>query len=305
MGRVRALSGALAAVLLLVSCSSRPAGPRIEPALARLVPSDTQLAVGLRLDMMRAAPAYRTLEFHAPKGWLDELTKRTGLDPRRDITELLITFNGHEAVALARGRFEVQRLESALAESGAKRLPHGQRTLFGTEDAAAVFLDSTTAAVGPARRLRSVIDGPGGIPAPILAALVALPPQSQAWVAATGVSQWLRVPEFRGDGALNSDNFNRILGSLQTVTGAAELGGSIDLRLAGECATPDAAKMLHDAFKGFLGLGRLAMGAENADLLRFYDSVSIVKQDRAVRVSALIPADLVEKLAAMADGGRR
>jgi hypothetical protein len=247
---------------------------------------------------MRAAPAYRALESHAPKGWLEELGKRTGLDARRDITELLIAFNGQEAVALARGRFEVQRLESALAESGAKRLPHGQRTLFGTEEAAAVFMDSSTAAVGTASRLRSVIDGPDGIPAPILAGLATLPPQSQAWVVATGASQWLRLPEFRGDGALNSDNFNRILGSLQTVTGAAELGGSIDLRLTGECATPDAAKMLHDAMRGFLGLGRLAAGSAQPDVLRLYDSVSIAKQHRTVRASVLIPADLVDKLVA-------
>lgn len=302
MGRVRAHFGALAAALLLVSCSSRTPGPRIEPALARLVPRDTQLAAGLRLDLLKTAPAYRTLESHAPKAWMDDLVKHSGLDPRRDIAELLVTFNGQDAVVLAQGRFDVPRLESLVGEFGAKRLPHGQRTLFGTEDGAVVFLDGNTAAVGPARRLRSLIDGPGGIPAPILAALATLPPQSQAWVAATGASQWLRIPEFRGDGALNSDNFNRILGSLQTVTGAAEVGGSIDLRLTGECATADAAKMLHDTLRGFLGLGRLATGEDKTDMLRLYDSVAITKQDRTVRASALVPADLVEKLAALAGG---
>ena len=302
MERVRAHGGALAVAFLLTSCSSRAPGPRIEPALARLTPSDTQLAAGLRLDVMRDAPAYRVLESAAPKGWVEEFGKRSGLDLRRDVTEVLVASNGRDAVVLARGRFDVPRLESLMAESGAKRLPHGSRTLFGREDAAAVFFDGGTVAVGPAKTLRSIIDQPGGIPAPILAALATLPPQSQAWLAATGVSQWFRLPGFNGEGALNAENFNRVLGSLQTVTGAAELGASIDVRLTGDCATPDAARTLHDALRGFLGMGRLATSADKADLLRLFDAVAITKQDRTVRVSALIPADLVEKLPAIARG---
>jgi hypothetical protein len=56
--------------------------------------------------------------------------------------------------------------------------------------------------------------------------------------------------------------------------------------------------MLHDAMRGFLGLGRLAAGSAQPDVLRLYDSVSIAKQHRTVRASVLIPADLVDKLVA-------
>ena len=50
---------------------------------------------------------------------LDNFTRQTGLDPRKDIWELLTCSDGKSTVMMARGKFSVAELEPQLDKQGA------------------------------------------------------------------------------------------------------------------------------------------------------------------------------------------
>ena len=54
------MKAALCGVLILVGCAHKSAvGPKIDPALATLVPEDTTLLVGTRLEALEKTPVYQ------------------------------------------------------------------------------------------------------------------------------------------------------------------------------------------------------------------------------------------------------
>ena len=52
-----------------------------------------------------ATDLYKKLRAQSRFSELDDLKKKTGFDPTRDVTEMLIATNGKDAVTVARGHF--------------------------------------------------------------------------------------------------------------------------------------------------------------------------------------------------------
>jgi hypothetical protein len=59
--------------------------------------------------------------------------------------------------------------------------------------------------------------------------------------------------------------------------------------------SPDAsaARQIHDALRGLIGIGRLSTPDNQRELLRFFDAIQVSQEDRTVRVRASIPLDLL------------
>jgi hypothetical protein len=284
------------AVALIAAGCARPkaAGVQIDPALATLIPADTILAAGARVDALRKTAVFQKYVTSQNFPQLDELGKFTGIDPRKDLWELLFVSDGKHNALLGRGNF-ASEMETRLERDGAKRYGYKMYYMVGSEQAAVVFFNSSTAAVGDTESLRRIIDARGkskGPPAPIAERMKEFPADVQIWAAYTGGGRNLLF-DFPGNLA-NLDNF---LGTVQSASIYFDLRAGVNGLAKGICGTDMEAKTLHDALKGLIGLGRLSAPASQPDLLRVFDGLEVTQTAAQVNLKIEEPQDLVDKFA--------
>jgi hypothetical protein len=266
---------------------------RIDPALVMLTPADTTLLAGVRMDVLRPTPLFQRWVKLGP---LDEFAKNTGVDPRKDLWEILIAYNGSSAAVMARGKFAETGIEPKLNIQGARRIPYKGFTLIGNEQAAVVFINPSTAVMGKVPMLKTIIDQrnspkPGGAAA-VLAMARQIPAQNQMWMVARDV----RIPVMQEPGM--AGNMAKMLSMLQTVTAAGDLRTGVTFYADGTCRTEQDAKSLGDAVRGMIGLGRLSTPDDKKELLRVYDAIKVDQTQRTVRVAGDVPQSLVDELLA-------
>src|SRR5260370_23028551 len=111
------------------------------------MPSDSVLAVAVHLDKLRKTPVYEKYLANRSFPELDRMARFTGMDPRKDLWQLLFLSDGKHNVLLGRGNF-ADDMELKLQREGAQRIGYKSYYLVGADEAAVVFFNSTTAAVG-------------------------------------------------------------------------------------------------------------------------------------------------------------
>jgi hypothetical protein len=283
----------LALCLLLGGCGgSLTSHARVDPALAAFIPPDTIALAGIRLDQLRTTPLYRKLAGHKRLPGFDEFRTDTGIDPERDIRELLVASDGKDGLFIARGTFDIK------AAGSVKASPYRGYTLYGN-DRNGVFtgIGKTTALAGPAPAVRAAIDqyksGHRGAPPALLARVETLPANAQIWAVTTGWTG-LRPETLREMG--NAANLDRVLRLVQSATLSASLRTGVQAAAVGDCRTEKDAQTLSDALRGFVGLGRLSVPENQPDLLRVYDGIQVKQDGRSVRVDIDIPQNLADQL---------
>jgi len=284
------------AVLAVPGCRPKPqAGPKIDPALATMVPETAVGLAGVKIEAVRATEVYKRFA-----GGLDlsEFSRTTGLDLKTDVWELLFVYEPPGWVVMARGKFSpgFGGLEPRVLE-GAPRTPYKGHTIIGDAQASVVFVNSSTAIAGEGGAVRGILDRRSqsrGIPPALDEQVRAIPPGSQIWIVAPPGLAGLPIPR-EGNWA----NLHRLGDSLEALWLAVDLRNGVELSASGSCASEEDAGKLHDTLRGILGLGRLSAPSDRADLLRLYDSIQIDRRQREVRLGAVVPLDLVEKLIPM------
>jgi hypothetical protein len=286
----------IAVVSSLAACSRpAPIGPKIDPALITLMPPDTVLAVGARVEGIVQTPLYQKHFAELNLGPVDDFARQTGMDPRKNLWELLLVSDGQHRVVLGRGRFGDQ-MQARLERDGASRMPYKSFDLLGSEQLAVVFLNDTTAAVGDAPSLRALIDArpnAHGAPPAIAERMKDIPPEAQLWAVYTGsVAKMLgNLPSLEG----NLANLNRLAASLQAVSVYTDLRTGVNAQLHGIYATEADARTAHDALKAAVGFGRLSTPSNQPDMLRVYDGITVTQQVRDVRIVLAEPQDVADK----------
>jgi hypothetical protein len=291
---------ALAVMCAALLASCRPAaGPstlRIDPALATLVPAGSQLLVGAKLEKLRETQTYQKHFAQMPIPQLDRFASETGLDPRKDVWEVLFCSNGKDnGVLMVRGKFAPADMEPKLERRGATRFAYKGYTLFGDERSAVFFMTPSTALAGSTPVLKTIIDNRdhsgAGVPASLQPLVNAVPSDAQFWAAFNGVLVNMPFPE-----TSNLGNINIMIRSLQSGWVSADLRPGLALKAVGNCASDSGAKQIHDALRGLVGLGRLSTPDNRPDLLRAYDDIRIDQQGKQVNVTVNVPQDLVDKV---------
>lgn len=284
------------AILLaaLAGCRARQsASLHIDPSLEAMIPADTVLVAGANLDAIRSTPVYQTLMNRVPLPQLEEFNRRTGLDPRKDLSEFLVCYDGKQALAMARGKFQIKDLEARLQSQGAARFTYKKYGLFGNEQGAVVFLNDSTVLVAPAPELRAIIDRhAGGLPASLRDLLRTLPAEDQIYAALTGGLEPLNLPVPRGS---NLGNVTQILQSVNSATLGMNVSHGIDAVAVVNSKTDRDAKFIHDMVRGLVGFGRLNTPDNQPDLLKVYDAIQVTQMQTQAKITANIPADLVDK----------
>ena len=179
------------AILLLLLCAAceRQPSPNVfvDPALAVLIPPETTMVAGIRMQRIQTTPLYQEAVRKAAR--LKSFQERMGLDPSQDVWEYLITSDGENALVLMRGKFSEMGMEPRLNKPTAQRALYAGVTVIGDEAGAVGFLNPTTAMAG---RLETVIRAAErrnrftGMPAALEQLASKIPSANAAWFASVG-----------------------------------------------------------------------------------------------------------------------
>lgn len=292
--------------MLIASCrKSASSNVYVDPALATLAPADTAVLVGARIDKLRDTPVYQKYFSQTPLPRLDQFAKETGIDPRKDIWEVLFASNGSQSgVLMVRGKFSTGELEPRLEREGATRSQYKGYGLFGDERNAMFFMNSSTALAGSTPVLKSIIDNRdragAGIPAALQPLVNSIPANAQFWAVFNGAA--IKLP-FSDES--NLGNLNQFIRSIESGRFSADLRAGFQLEAVGTCTNDDGARQIHNALKGLIGFGRLSTPENRPELLRVYDSIEVKQQGRVVNVAANVPQDVVDSFIGAFVSGRK
>lgn len=283
-----------AAALSLAGCVRTPPGPHIDPALAGLIPPDTILLAGARLDQLQKTSLYKQHLAGRPAPLIDDFPKQIGLQVRReDLWELLLISDGKSTVVLGRGKF-ADEAEPRIERPGATRFGYKGFNLVGDEREAVLLVSPTVIGIGPTPALRSLIDNKGktnGPPAAIAEQLKDMPAEAIFWVAYGGGVRSLPF-QLPGDMA----NVNKIVASIQSGSIYLDLRAGINGLATGNTASDQDAKSLYDALRALVGLGRLAVGKDKPEQGRILDGLRVTQESHKVNVHIEEPEELAGSL---------
>ncbi|HLJ50855.1 MAG TPA: hypothetical protein VKU01_32815 [Bryobacteraceae bacterium] len=285
-----------AACLLLTNCQKRQPSNvfHVDPELAKYIPADAVFLLGVNADAIRNTPVYQKYIAALNLPNLAQFTQQTGLDPRKDISQLLSVSNGKTGVLLARGNFNPADLEHRLESGGARRSTYNSHNLFGDDTRSVVILNGSTAIAGSTTVVKGVIDAGshGSTPPALTERVKSIPADSQIWAALVGGTPNLNV------GVPENSNLGSVIRLFRGIDSAAlgiDLRNGLDLTANAICRSDQDAKRLHDALKGIIGLGRLSTPDNQPDLLKLYDAIKVEQQQSKVDVTAQVPPDLTNR----------
>lgn len=271
----------------------------IDPALMVLVPPETQLLMGFRVKEITKTPVYSILRQKKILEPLEEFVARTGINPDKQLYEMLVTFDGEESLVLARAKFnEEAALEPDIKGPGMLRFEYGGRMFIGNEQFAIAFVNSSTGMLGSTAYLRKTVDrlnaGSLGMPAYFKEQQPKITRANYIWMMTRELT-----PEMRAymPSQGNAANLLRLLDGMRGSRVAVDLRNDIVIRAHADMDSPAAAEQLASALKGLAGMARLMTSNENLDLLKVYDSLETKATESSVAASVRIPEAQVAKVA--------
>jgi hypothetical protein len=287
----------LATLSVVLNCGRLATkGVTVDSAFEPFIPPDTNVLAGVQIAKLVDAPLYVSHKDQLNRIPFDAFSERTGLDPRRDVSEILLTWNGKQAVAMARGNFSESKMQPKLASLGLRRTTYNKYTLFGDEKNSLVFIRDGLALAGSSQALRALIDrrdaGHSGIPGDLRPRLELIPKNDQIWIVSTGGLPVTGIPMRSEVGSALSN----IVGYVNSTAMGIGIDTGVHVQADLTCVSNEGAQRVRDGFRGGIGLARLTTKDDQMDLLRLYDSVQVDQENSAVHVRANFAPDLANKL---------
>jgi hypothetical protein len=287
---------ALALLLTLIGCGKlAPTQVSVDPLLEKLVSDDTTVLVACNVAALKTTVLYARHQSQMDIPFLNEMSKRTGFDPRRGVSKLLLTWNGKDLLVAARGHFDKRRIELRLAASS-KPMEYKNYELFGEAGESVVFLNSELVLGGKLKAVRSAIDvyqgNTGRVPEEFSAALARLSRAEQMWLVSRGGLPFADMST-RTDVASILSNF---AGYVRSTSAGLIIDDGLHLKATIDCVSQEGAKRMDDGRRGGIGLARLAARDRQPDLLQISDAIRVRKEQQTVFVNADLPAALADDL---------
>jgi hypothetical protein len=285
------------------------------PGEALILPADARFVMGFDVKRFAASPFYERYASRRgmqPEG-LRELEEKTGLDPARDIDQIIVAGSpaaGHTGLVMALGRFDLYKLGRTLETEG-KAAGHTVEgvTVYALKEGdarplALAFLDEGTLLFGPRDQVEAAVGSRlrGEAPLRKNAALIALAekvrPGSTFWMVGdqsllAGLPASVPAPGAQGSGASVS------LPALRGLIVTGDLDPEVSLSITGEAADDAAAKNLADVVRGFVALMSL-QAQQKPELQQLASAVTVATEANRVLVSARLPYEMIDALQAKA-----
>ena len=273
-------------------------GVSIDRELRPYVPPDANVLASFDLDRLKAAPLYQHNESRLVFPLMDASSERIGLDPRRDVSRVLVAWNGKDALFIARGQFSAPVVQQKLLALGVRTSAYGRYTLLALDRASLVFPKTSIAVAGSSEAVRHVLDGTNRHEADLAPEfeerLEDIPKGDQIWAVSRGGLPF-------GEMSMRSD-YESALSNIVGYVRGGSLGIGIDTgaHIAADltCASGQGAQRVHDALRAGIAFGRLSTKDNEQELLQIYDAIQVTQDKEIVRVRADYPANLAAKLIA-------
>lgn len=290
------------AAALASGCGRGGKNARIDAAIAPLIPSDSVVLAGLRLDRLKDTPFFKKyVEGHKIKA-LEDFHAKTGLDPTKDIWELVYAGNQKRSMVFIRGKFGGQfGFEPDFRIPGVERTSYKSYYILSQGEAGVMFISSGVAVAGRVTDLKSIVDNrdkPGEAPPQELIEMVTELPLDHFWL----VSQrgGAMVPDVPVTG--NMANFARLATSLGAVKVHADLSSGVNLQGLAEYPDANLSKQVAEAIRAGIGILRLQTPDTEKDLMRVYDGIRVNASDKQVLISVVTPFEVIDQVANMMSG---
>lgn len=291
-----------ASVIFLVAVAgsgcrkSVPEGISVHESFTPLVRPGTTVAAGIDLEKLKNAPLYQKHKEQLQVPILDQFVQRFGVDPRRDLKQLLYVSDGKKSYFLAQGVFESDAIKQKIRTLGLQPSTDNGTEVFGDGRNALALLTGPVALMGDADSVHEVIatkdKGQGAIPEKIEERLRAMPKNDEIWIVSSEGLPFLSL-------ATRTDVESALSNIVGFVAGgSASLGLDTELRLQAtlSCFSMEGATRVHDALRAAVAFGRLSTKDSEASLLKIYDSIQIARTDKTVDVNAHLTEAQMEEL---------
>jgi len=284
------------------------------PAEALILPADARFVMGFDVKRFTASPFYA--RYASQRGMqpeaLRELEEKTGLNPARDVDQIVVagTGPGSIGVALVTGRFDLYKLGRTLEAQGKViGTSHDGVSFYafkeeGPRATAVAFLNETSLLFGQKDRVEAAVSSRtrGETPFKANATLIGLVekvrPGSTFWMVGdqsllAGLPTSVPAPGASAEGATVS------LPALLSLTVTGDLDPQVSLAIIGQAKDELAAKNLADVVRGFVALMSL-QAQQKPELQQLASAVTVATEQSRVLVSARIPYELIDALQAKA-----
>jgi len=295
-----------------MSSARAAVGPLVGEAL--ILPKDARFVMGFDVKRFTASPFYA--KFAKERGMkpeaLEQLEARTGLNPARDIDQIVIAGSGpgrkgSPGLAVAFGRFDLYRLGRAIETDGkALGTSHEGVTVYSFADAepralAVAFLDESSLVFGAKDEVLAAISSRTRNETPlksntVLMALVEkVRPGSTFWMVGdqsllASLPTSMPAPGASADGAATMT-----LPALTGLTVTGDLDPQVSLAITGEAKDALAAKNLADVVRGLVAMASL-QAQQRPELQQLASAVSVATEENRVLVNARFPYEMLEAL---------
>ncbi|HEU4520951.1 MAG TPA: hypothetical protein VFT12_03045 [Thermoanaerobaculia bacterium] len=309
---------AVVLVLTLAATSVFAAGDAMS-----LIPADAVSVGVVRVADLRSSPLSSTLFRHADRfgsnGEAEQFLTDAGLDLAKDIDVLVIataptTRLGSEAevVVLADGRFDVSRLEAALAGRGAVSKTSRYGNYFALPEhhegksGAVAFAGSSLAIAGSEAAVLKALEarrnGGAGFAQSLLGHdLGRLDTSASAW-ALVDVTRASRLTggtarlQSRGQ---HGQAMSAAIRNISTVgLWATDTGDALKLGAFGLTSDSETLQLVEDTLRGALSALRLSVKDKSPEMVSVLRRFDVQRSNDAVRISGTIPGDSIRKLIA-------
>jgi hypothetical protein len=297
------LTTGLVASLGMPVALSRAAGP----AELEYIPTEAT-AVGYAnvQEVMASELRQRLRKIEPDTRERDDFEAKTGVDIERDIDSVVGAMlpsgpggeRDHRPLVVARGRFDLVKIEGLAREHGAQVTDYqGARLLThtdGDKPMALGFVEPGVLAVGSADAVRAAIDakrsGRSVLSNTDLMRLVNDLDASNAWAVGRfdALASQANLP----------DGLHQKMPTLSWFSAAGHLNGGVSGTLKAEAKDEEAAANLRDMLRGVVAMVKLQTG-DNPGLKVMADSLQLGGEGRTVAVAFSVPAEVFDVLEAM------
>jgi hypothetical protein len=294
---------------LWLSPARAAVGPLVSEAL--ILPADAKFVMGFDVKRFAASPFYE--RFKAQRGMkpeaLAELEAKTGLDPARDLDQIVVAgtgVRGAAGVAVALGHFDLYKLGRAIEASGkAHGTSYQGVTVYdfseeSKQQLSLALVDESTLVLGPTDQVTQALasrtrgETPLKTNTELMARVEKIQPGSTFWMVGDQsllASLPTSIPGPGGSAGGGSLALPALLGL--TVTG--DLDPQVSIAVTGEAKDAAAAKNLADVVRGLVAMASL-QAAQKPELQQLASAVSVATEENRVLVSARIPYETLDAL---------
>jgi hypothetical protein len=263
---------------------------------------DAKVLAGVNVDQAKGTQfgQYILNQLQTHDAQMQQLVALTGFDPRRDVSELLVSSDGvagsKTGLALARGNFDIAKITAAATVAGAATEVYSGFTILEdpkNKEAGIVFLDATRVAAGDIASVKGAIDRLK-TPQPLPAAVTVKVNQwslLDAWGITTVPPDSL-VPA-NAPGAQNP-MFNAGK-SVQAAAGGVKFGALVVFSGEAQCDTAQNAKTLGDMIQLLINMAQMQANLDPtaAALIK---SVTVTANGNLMKIQASLPQDVFQQL---------